>query len=42
MKPMDFSQVQILEVPESHVMSDSTGRQVDRVRDATTRTPRAC
>jgi glyoxylase-like metal-dependent hydrolase (beta-lactamase superfamily II) len=28
MKPTDFSQVQILEVPESHVMSDSTGRQV--------------
>src|SRR3954463_12408710 len=28
MKPMDFSKVQILEVPESHVMSDSTGRQV--------------
>jgi hypothetical protein len=28
MKPMDFSQVPILEVPESHVMSDSTGRQV--------------
>jgi glyoxylase-like metal-dependent hydrolase (beta-lactamase superfamily II) len=27
-KPMDFSQVQILEVPESHVMSDATGRQV--------------
>lgn len=28
MKPVDFSQVQILEVPESHVMADSTGRQV--------------
>jgi glyoxylase-like metal-dependent hydrolase (beta-lactamase superfamily II) len=28
MRPMDFSQVQILEVPESHVISDSTGRQV--------------
>ena len=28
MKPMDFSRVQILEVPESHVMSDSSGRQV--------------
>jgi glyoxylase-like metal-dependent hydrolase (beta-lactamase superfamily II) len=28
MKPMDFSRVQILEVPDSHVMSDSTGRQV--------------
>ena len=28
MKPMDFSGVQILEVPESHVMSDSKGRQV--------------
>ena len=28
MKPVDFSQVPILEVPESHVMSDSTGRQV--------------
>jgi glyoxylase-like metal-dependent hydrolase (beta-lactamase superfamily II) len=28
MRPMDFSRVQILEVPESHVMSDSTGRQV--------------
>jgi hypothetical protein len=28
MKPMDFSAVQILEVPESHVMSDATGRQV--------------
>lgn len=28
MKPLDFSQVQILEVPESHVMSDSAGRQV--------------
>ena len=28
MKPMDFSRVQILEVPESHVMSDSAGRQV--------------
>ena len=28
MKPMDFSKVQILEVPESHVMSDSKGRQV--------------
>lgn len=28
LKPMDFSQVPILEVPESHVMSDSTGRQV--------------
>jgi hypothetical protein len=28
MKPVDFSQVQILEVPESHVMRDSTGRQV--------------
>jgi glyoxylase-like metal-dependent hydrolase (beta-lactamase superfamily II) len=28
MKPMDFGQVQILEVPESHVISDSTGRQV--------------
>jgi len=28
MKPMDFSQVQILEVPDSHVMSDSAGRQV--------------
>ncbi|HZS67604.1 MAG TPA: MBL fold metallo-hydrolase [Burkholderiales bacterium] len=28
MKPMDFSQVAILEVPDSHVMSDSGGRQV--------------
>ena len=28
MKPMDFSQVAILEVPESHVMSDSRGRRV--------------
>jgi len=28
MKPMDFSQVQILEVPESHVIQDSAGRQV--------------
>jgi len=28
LKPMDFSGVQILEVPESHVMSDSKGRQV--------------
>src|SRR5204862_6920262 len=28
MKPMDFSGVQILEIPESHVMSDSKGRQV--------------
>jgi glyoxylase-like metal-dependent hydrolase (beta-lactamase superfamily II) len=28
MKPMDFSQVPILEVPESHVISDATGRQV--------------
>jgi glyoxylase-like metal-dependent hydrolase (beta-lactamase superfamily II) len=28
MKPLDFSTVQILEVPESHVMSDSKGRQV--------------
>ncbi|HZD20867.1 MAG TPA: MBL fold metallo-hydrolase [Burkholderiales bacterium] len=28
MKPMDFSQVAILEVPESHVISDSRGRQV--------------
>ena len=28
MKPVDFSQVPILEVPESHVMSDSRGRQV--------------
>jgi len=28
MRPMDFSRVQILEVPESHVMSDSAGRQV--------------
>jgi len=28
MKPMDFSNVQILEIPESHVMSDSKGRQV--------------
>ena len=28
MKPMDFSQVAIFEVPESHVMSDSSGRQV--------------
>ena len=28
MKPMDFSQVQILEVPESHVIRDSAGRQV--------------
>jgi glyoxylase-like metal-dependent hydrolase (beta-lactamase superfamily II) len=28
MKPVDFSQVQILEVPESHVMGDSAGRQV--------------
>ena len=28
MKPLDFSAVQILEVPESHVMSDSKGRQV--------------
>ncbi|HYL23989.1 MAG TPA: MBL fold metallo-hydrolase, partial [Burkholderiales bacterium] len=28
MKPMDFSQVAILEVPDSHVMSDSRGRQV--------------
>jgi glyoxylase-like metal-dependent hydrolase (beta-lactamase superfamily II) len=28
MKPMDFTGVQILEVPESHVISDSNGRQV--------------
>ena len=28
MKPMDFSRVQILEIPESHVISDSKGRQV--------------
>ena len=28
MKPMDLSSVPILEVPESHVMSDSRGRQV--------------
>ena len=28
MKPMDFSGVQILEIPESHVISDSKGRQV--------------
>ena len=28
MRPVDFSQVPILEVPESHVISDSTGRQV--------------
>jgi glyoxylase-like metal-dependent hydrolase (beta-lactamase superfamily II) len=28
MEPMDFSQAQILEVPESHVMSDASGRQV--------------
>jgi glyoxylase-like metal-dependent hydrolase (beta-lactamase superfamily II) len=28
MKPVDLSQVPILEVPESHVMSDSRGRQV--------------
>ena len=28
MKPMDFSQVAILEVPDSHVMSDARGRQV--------------
>ena len=28
MKPMDFSKVQILEIPESHVMADSKGRQV--------------
>ena len=28
MKPVDFSQVPILEVPESHVISDSKGRQV--------------
>jgi glyoxylase-like metal-dependent hydrolase (beta-lactamase superfamily II) len=28
MKPVDFSQVPIVEVPESHVMSDSRGRQV--------------
>jgi glyoxylase-like metal-dependent hydrolase (beta-lactamase superfamily II) len=28
MKPVDFSAVQILEVPESHVMRDSSGRQV--------------
>ena len=28
MKPMDFTKVQILEVPESHVMTDSNGRQV--------------
>ena len=28
MKPVDFSQVPILEVPESHVISDSRGRQV--------------
>jgi glyoxylase-like metal-dependent hydrolase (beta-lactamase superfamily II) len=28
MKPVDFSQAAILEVPESHVMSDSRGRQV--------------
>jgi hypothetical protein len=26
--PSDFSQVPIMEVPESHVMSDSSGRQV--------------
>ena len=28
MKPMDFSGVQILEIPDSHVMADSKGRQV--------------
>jgi hypothetical protein len=28
MKPADFSQLQIMEVPESHVISDATGRQV--------------
>ena len=28
MKPVDFSQAPILEVPDSHVMSDSQGRQV--------------
>jgi glyoxylase-like metal-dependent hydrolase (beta-lactamase superfamily II) len=28
MKPVDFRQLQILEVPESHVISDSAGRQV--------------
>ena len=28
MKPRDFSQVPILEVPESHVMRDANGRQV--------------
>ena len=28
MKPMDFSKVQILEIPDSHVMADSKGRQV--------------
>ncbi|HUQ76570.1 MAG TPA: MBL fold metallo-hydrolase [Burkholderiales bacterium] len=28
MKPVDFSGVQILEVPESHVMRDASGRQV--------------
>jgi hypothetical protein len=28
MRPMDFSRVQILEVPDSHVMGDSAGRQV--------------
>ena len=28
MKPMDFSQVPILEVPESHVIRDASGRQV--------------
>ena len=28
MKPMDFSKVQILEIPDSHVMSDSKGKQV--------------
>jgi glyoxylase-like metal-dependent hydrolase (beta-lactamase superfamily II) len=28
MKPMDFSRVQILEIADSHVMSDSSGRQV--------------
>ena len=28
MKPMDFSGVQILEIPDSHVMTDSKGRQV--------------
>ncbi|HZE59807.1 MAG TPA: MBL fold metallo-hydrolase [Burkholderiales bacterium] len=28
LKPMDFSGVQILEIPESHVISDSKGRQV--------------